>query len=172
MSELQIRTATIKDVGILNEIGRQTFEETFRDTNTSENLTRYLDESFNQEQLMRELSHPSSFFYLATREDLVVGYLKLNVGDAQTEFSQQGGLEIERIYVIKEYWGKSVGQALLDYALGIAAGQKNSFVWLGVWEKNYRALRFYRKNGFVPFDQHIFQVGDDPQTDLLMKKML
>ncbi len=170
MSELQIRKASTHDVEVLIQVSRQTFEETFHDTNTRENLNRYLDESFNRDQLTRELSNPLSLFYLAILHERVVGYLKLNVGAAQTEFSQQGGLEIERIYVIKEYLGKSIGQALLDYALALALEQQSTFVWLGVWEKNYRALRFYEKNGFVLFGKHIFQVGDDPQTDLLMKK--
>ncbi len=172
MPDLQIRKASLEDVTLLNKIGRQTFYETFFDTNTQENLTKYLDESFTDEKLGQELAVPSSLFYLALVENQVVGYLKLNFGEAQTEFRQEGGFEIERIYVIKEFWGKSIGQALLEFALSIAREQKSSFVWLGVWEKNYRAIRFYVKNGFVPFDKHIFQVGDDPQTDVLMKKKL
>jgi len=71
---------------------------------------------------------------------------------------------------MKKYWGQSIGQTLLNFALNLAAEQKCTTVWLGVWERNYRALRFYQKNGFQPFDRHIFQVGDDPQWDILMKK--
>jgi diamine N-acetyltransferase len=100
----------------------------------------------------------------------VVGYLKVNFGQAQTEFRHDGWFEIERIYVVQEFWGKSIGQALLDFAIALAAKQACSCVWLGVWERNFRAIRFYEKNGFLPFDKHIFQVGDDPQWDLLLKK--
>jgi diamine N-acetyltransferase len=168
--KLQIRKASIRDVSILKEIGRQTFYETFHDTNTEENLTTYLDQSFTDEKLKQELSNPSSRFYIATKGDKVVGYLKVNFGQAQTEFRFDGWFEVERIYVVQEFWGKSIGQALLNFAINLASEQESSCVWLGVWEKNHRAIRFYEKNGFVPFDRHIFQVGDDSQWDLLLKK--
>lgn len=172
MPHLQIRKASIRDFSVLNKIGRQTFTETFHDTNTEENLRKYLDESFDDKKLKEELSNPSTWIYLASLEDKVVGYLKVNFGQAQTEFKHDGWFEIERIYVVREYWGKTIGQALLDFALALASEQKCSCVWLGVWEKNYRAIRFYEKNGFLPFDKHIFQVGNDPQWDLLMKKRI
>jgi len=172
MPQLQIRKASVKDISVLKETGRQTFYEAFHDTNTEENLRVYLDESFNDKKLTEELSDPSSWFYLASFDDRVVGYLKVNIGEAQTEFRHDGWFEIERIYVVREFWGRSFGQALLDFALTIAEEQKSSCVWLGVWEKNYRAMRFYEKNGFQPFDKHIFQVGDDAQWDILMKKMI
>lgn len=172
MTQLRIRKASIKDVSILKKTGRQTFYETFYDTNTEENLRKYLDESFDDERLQGELSNPSSTIYFASCENDVVGYLKVNFGQAQTEFRHEGWFEIERIYVIKEFWGKSVGQTLLDFALALASEKECSYVWLGVWEKNYRAIRFYEKNGFTPFDKHIFQVGNDPQWDLLMKRKI
>lgn len=81
-------------------------------------------------------------------------------------------LEIERIYVKKSHHGKKVGQLLYDQAVETAEHLKKSYVWLGVWEENLRALNFYRKNGFVEFDKHIFRLGEEEQTDLMMKKML
>lgn len=172
MPELQIRKASPEDVSSLKRVGRQTFYETFHDTNTEENLEKYLDDSFDDEKLKEELSNPSSWIHFAVIEDKVVGYLKVNFGQAQTEFRDDGWFEIERIYVVKEFWGKAIGQALLDFALALASEQECSYVWLGVWEKNYRAIRFYEKNGFLPFDKHIFQVGNDPQWDLLMKRRI
>ncbi len=172
MRKLHIRKASVNDVSMLKEIGRQTFIETFQDTNTAENLRMYLDESFNDKKLGAELSNPSSWFYFAVIGDKVVGYLKVNVGQAQTEFRRDGWFEIERIYVLKEFWGKSIGQEMLDFALALASEQERSVVWLGVWERNYRAIRFYEKNGFSPFDKHIFQMGDDPQWDILMKRTI
>ncbi len=172
MKKLQIREASINDVSLLKKTGRQTFYETFHETNTEENLAKYLDESFNDEKLKEELSHPLSRIYFAAVDDKVVGYLKVNMGQAQTESRDEGWFEIERIYITKEYWGKAVGQRLLDFALALASEQECSYVWLGVWEKNYRAIRFYEKNGFLPFDKHIFQVGNDPQWDVLMKKKI
>ncbi|MNE89030.1 Protease synthase and sporulation negative regulatory protein PAI 1 [compost metagenome] len=77
---------------------------------------------------------------------------------------------MERIYVLQEFLGKKVGQLLIDKALEVAALQNVKFVWLGVWEENYRAIRFYEKNGFIIFDKHIFRLGNDEQTDLMMRR--
>lgn len=153
----------------IQQIGRQTFYETFCDTNDEAELQKYLDQSFHTEKLIAELNHPCSQFYLARINGDVAGYLKLNTGDAQTEFQQENELEIERIYVRKPWWGKAVGQALMDFSLKVAAEKQVSAVWLGVWEHNHRAIRFYEKNGFEVFDKHIFRIGDKLQTDLLMR---
>jgi ribosomal protein S18 acetylase RimI-like enzyme len=98
-----------------------------------------------------------------------MGYLKINHGEAQKESIGQNTLEVERIYVLKKFHGKKIGQFLLNYALEIAKKKNIDWVWLGVWEHNQRAINFYLKNGFVQFDQHIFTVGDDDQIDILMK---
>ena len=172
MQNLQIQKATLQNLPDLQNIGRQTFFETFRDTNTKENLEKYLDENFNIGQLTKELNNPGTRFFLALINNIVVGYLKINTGDAQTEFKNRDELEIERIYVIKAFWGKSAGQSLLDYALNIALQTDKKIVWLGVWEKNFRAIRFYEKNGFTAFGKHAFMVGEDLQTDILMKLLL
>jgi ribosomal protein S18 acetylase RimI-like enzyme len=102
----------------------------------------------------------------------VIGYFKVNFGDAQTELQDKNSLEIERIYVSKDFHGKKVGQILYDKALEIAKTKKLDYVWLGVWEQNLRAVQFYKKNGFVEFDKHIFKFGNEDQTDLMMKKDL
>jgi diamine N-acetyltransferase len=169
---LLIRKAAIEDVELLARVSRTTFYETFHDTNTKENLDKYLNESFNSEKLIGEMLNPFSEFYFAMVQGRAAGYLKVNRGEAQTEFKDPEGFEIERIYVLKEYLGKSVGQALLDYSLDLAAQCQCSHAWLGVWENNHRAIHFYQKNGFTVFDRHIFPVGDDPQIDLLMKRVL
>jgi ribosomal protein S18 acetylase RimI-like enzyme len=102
-------------------------------------------------------------------DEKVIGYLKLNMGGSQTELKDNDALEIERIYVLKDFHGKKVGQLLFDKAITIAKEQQVAYVWLGVWEENKRALQFYTKNGFVEFDQHIFVLGDEAQTDIMMK---
>lgn len=172
MNDLKITKATIDDVSTLQSIGKQTFFETFADVNSEENMKKYLDESFATEKLSAELKNPSSYFYLAVLEQKVVGYLKLNTADAQTEKEDVNALEIERIYVAKEFHGKKVAQALYAQAEQTAEEIKATYMWLGVWEKNFRAVSFYTKNGFVQFDTHIFRLGDDEQTDLMMKKVL
>ena len=118
------------------------------------------------------MNHPDSEFFIAWEVEAPVGYLKINTGQAQTEPQGDTALEIERIYVLKAYHGKKVGQLLYEQALDMAQQQNKSLIWLGVWEENPRAIRFYEKNGFIAFDKHIFKFGDDQQTDILMKKTL
>ena len=95
--------------------------------------------------------------------------MKLNTGQAQTELSDQAGLEIERIYVLKEFHGKKIGQILYDKALQTAIETAAEYIWLGVWEQNARAISFYKKNRFREFGKHIFRLGSDDQTDIMMK---
>ncbi|MBZ4035508.1 GNAT family N-acetyltransferase [Flavobacterium sp. 17A] len=172
MNTIKILKATIDDVIQLQLIGRITFSETFSEVNSKENMAKYLNESFATEKLISELNNPFSYFYLAVLDEKVVGYLKLNTGEAQTEKEDLKALEIERIYVAKEFHGKKVAQALYAQAEETALKLKATYMWLGVWEENFRAVSFYTKNGFVQFDTHIFRLGDDEQTDLMMKKVL
>ena len=167
---MRITSLTVSDVSILRGIARDTFIETFSEANKAEDMERYLTENFSEEQLARELSNPDSFFYVAEVNGHVVGYLKLNTAHAQTEPQAADALEIERIYVLSNYHGNGVGQALYHHAMSVAKDRKASYVWLGVWEHNHRALRFYEKNGFTAFGTHIFQLGNDQQTDILMQK--
>jgi ribosomal protein S18 acetylase RimI-like enzyme len=153
----------------LQQIGRQTFAETFAESNSAENMAKYLEEAYSYEKLSTEINNPNSFFYFAMLDEKVIGYLKLNMGSSQTELKDNDALEIERIYVLKDFHGKKVGQLLFDKAIQVAKEQQVSYVWLGVWENNKRALQFYTKNGFVEFDQHKFVLGDEAQTDILMK---
>lgn len=169
MEDIQLKRVTLNDIDQLQKIGRQTFFETFAESNTEENMKEYLEKSFSTEKLNSELNNPNSEFYFALEEDTVIGYLKLNFGASQTELKDAKALEIERIYVLKEFHGKKVGQLLYEKAIQIAKETKSDYVWLGVWEENHRALAFYKKNGFVEFDKHIFRLGNDEQTDIMMK---
>jgi ribosomal protein S18 acetylase RimI-like enzyme len=172
MNSLEIKKATLEDLTALQLIGRQTFSETFAAVNSEENMIKYLEESFATEKLTKELNNPNSYFFLAVLDEKTVGYLKLNTADAQTEKEDLNALEIERIYVAKEFHGKKVAQALYAQAEQTAEQLKATYMWLGVWEENFRAVSFYTKNGFIQFDTHIFRLGDDEQTDLMMKKVL
>jgi ribosomal protein S18 acetylase RimI-like enzyme len=172
MSSIIIHTAGIKDLETIQSLGRQTFSETFSENNSEEAMKKYLEESFSTEKVQSELNNPDSHFFIAWEEDNPVGYLKVNSGKAQTEMQDETSLEIERIYVKKSHHGKKVGQLLYNQALETARSLQKSYLWLGVWEHNERALHFYRKNGFIEFDKHIFVLGDDEQTDLMMKKLL
>jgi len=172
MTDIEIQKVTLNDIDQLQKIGRQTFYETFSAGNSEENMTKYLDEGFSLEKLTTELSDSNAEFYFATLDNHVIGYLKLNFGQSQTELQDDKALEIERIYVLKDFHGKSVGQILYDKAIHIARQKNADYIWLGVWEENSRAINFYKKNGFVEFDKHVFKLGNDEQTDIMMKLKL
>jgi ribosomal protein S18 acetylase RimI-like enzyme len=172
MEEIEIRKISLSDLNLLQSVGRQTFFETFADTNSESDMKKYLDENFSIEKLSNEINTSESEFYFASVGEQVIGYLKVNFGSAQTELKDQNTVELERIYVLKEFQGKLVGQILYDVALNLAKSAKAEFIWLGVWEKNHRALRFYAKNGFAEFNRHIFKLGDDLQTDIMMRLKL
>jgi len=172
MSSITIKKASIEDLETIKNVGRETFYETFAKNNSEEEMQKYLDESFSDERLKKELNTTDSQFFIAWEENNPIGYLKINTGDAQTELQDKTSLEIERIYVKSSHQGKKVGQILYDKALEIAEQERKEYIWLGVWEENLKAVNFYIKNGFVEFDKHIFVLGTDKQTDLMMKKVL
>ncbi|MCH5686943.1 GNAT family N-acetyltransferase [Niabella sp. W65] len=145
MGEIIIRKVTTDDIMVLQEIGRQTFYETFAAANTPENMKKYLEEQFTVTKLTAELSNQHSAFYFALLDNKVAGYLKINLGGSQTELQDDKGLEIERIYVLQACQGQKVGQALYAKAIDVATQNKMQYVWLGVWENNKKAIGFYTK---------------------------
>jgi ribosomal protein S18 acetylase RimI-like enzyme len=172
MDIIKTEKVTIADIERLQVIGKQTFLETFLEDNSKQDMDNYLSNSFSSDKLKKEIENPNSEFYFASLNDEVIGYLKLNSGDAQTELKDNDALEIERIYVSKRFLGKKVGQLLYEKALLIAKQKNVGYIWLGVWEENHRALAFYTKNGFIEFDKHDFKLGNDIQTDIMMKLVL
>jgi len=172
MENIGIIRVTKNDVEQLQKISRQTFSDTFSAQNTEENMKKYLEEEFSIEKLTAELNNKSSEFYFAGIDRKIIGYLKLNFGKSQTELKDDKAIEIERIYVLKEFHGKKAGQLLYEKAIQIARQINAEYVWLGVWEENQRAISFYKKNGFVEFNKHIFKLGNDEQTDIMMKLQL
>jgi len=169
MTMFNLSQITEQELESLQEIGKQTFFETFADSNDEDNMRLYLDENFSLEKLKQELNTQGSEFYFIKQEQLPIGYLKINFAQAQTELNDPSAMEIERIYVLQDQHGKNIGQILFDKALQRAVEENIHYVWLGVWEENKRAVNFYKKNGFVVFDQHIFKFGPEEQTDLMMK---
>jgi ribosomal protein S18 acetylase RimI-like enzyme len=172
MIKIDIQKATINDTEEVQNICIKTFYETFSTANSEENMQKYLSENFSINQLNIELNNENSEFYFATTNNTIIGYVKLNFGSSQTELKDKHTAEIERIYILKEFYGKKVGQVLCDKAIEIAKQKRVAFIWLGVWEENLRAINFYKKNGFIEFDKHIFSLGQEEQTDIMMKLKL
>lgn len=169
---IHIQKVTLSYIVDLQTIARRTFHETFSAVNTEENMKKYLEEEFSIEKLTDELNDANTEFYFAVLDDRVIGYLKLNKGNSQTELKDENAIEIERIYVLNEFHGKNVGQKLFNKAIQQAEANNAKYIWLGVWEENPRAIAFYTKNGFEAFGQHVFILGEDEQTDIMMKRSL
>ncbi|MBU2997406.1 GNAT family N-acetyltransferase [Cellulophaga baltica] len=169
MNEVILSKATKSDLLKVQDIARKCFKETFSSMNSEKNMKDYIEYSFSTKKIKKELSNPKSEFYLAKYKEEIIGYLKLNFEEAQTEIKDKNSVEIERIYVLSKFHGKKVGQLLYNKALAIAKHKMASYIWLGVWEENQRAIRFYQKNDFIVFDTHNFKLGDEVQTDFMMK---
>ena len=157
------------DVKKLRALAIRTFSEKFTEDNTDDNLEKYITTAFNEEKLLTELKSADCEFYFTLVNTNVVGYMKLNSGNAQTEPMGNEMLELERIYVLKEYQGKKIGSAMLKKAITFARDRKYTCIWLGVWEENKAAIAFYQRFGFEAFGTHDFMLGNDRQTDVLMK---
>ncbi len=164
-----IRKIDHNDIRDLQQIGKVTFLETFGADNSDTDMQKYLQESFSLKKLKNELNNPQSAFYFAETHSEIVGYLKVNIGEAQTENVLDNSFEIERIYVRSTFHGKSIGKLLFNKAKLLAKEKKIKEIWLGVWEENFKAIKFYKKNGFLVFGTHNFILGNDIQTDVMMK---
>ncbi|QNQ81895.1 GNAT family N-acetyltransferase [Lactobacillus sp. PV012] len=171
-TDYKIKKVSGKDLEDLQKISRLTFAQTFGADNSEVDLNKYLDEAYASEKLTHELENPNSEFYFIVVNNEVAGYLKVNEFDAQTEDVDENALEVERIYLDNEFQHQGLGLALIQLAEKIAHDKKKDKMWLGVWEKNYNAQKFYEKDGFKRFSQHTFMVGDDKQTDYILVKKL
>lgn len=167
-----IKPCTSDDLGLLQKLSVETFQETFQDQNSPEQLEAYLEKAFAFKQLEKELSTDSSEFFLMVSDGEAAGYLKVNANDAQSENMGHDALEIERIYVRKKFHGRGFGKELINKALEKAVERKKTKLWLGVWEHNEKAIAFYTKLGFVQTGAHSFYMGDEEQTDYIMTKIL
>jgi len=172
MNTISIRKVNADELATLREISIRTFIESFADVNSKENMDHYIAQSRSMDQIASEFANAESSFYFAISATKPVGYLKLNQGQAQLECKDENSLEIQQIYVDKAFQNLKIGQMLLDKTFEAAAELRCDFIWLGVWEHNPKAIRFYERNGFELFGKHQFSLGNDLQTDLLMKKMM
>ena len=167
--EFSIVQADISNIDDIKDIGATTFYQTFIEKNNQEDITSYIKESFTTEVVQKEIENHNSTFYLAKDKDKVIGYLKLNIGDAQTEEGYDNTLEIQRIYILNDYKKKKIGKTLMEKSIQIAKDKNFDYIWLGVWSENTPAIKFYESFGFKIFANHTFVVGSDPQEDYLMK---
>jgi len=156
----------------LLELSKTTFRDAFEHLNNPDDFQHYFSSAFTVEKLRTELKNPDSAFYFAQFNGNNAGYIKLNYASAQTEFKDDDAAEIERVYVLAGYQGKQIGKKLIAFATEKAIAKQLRYIWLGVWEHNQNAIRFYEREGFAQFSTHQFVLGSDVQTDILMRKFL
>ncbi|WDQ31393.1 N-acetyltransferase [Paenibacillus marchantiae] len=169
---VEIRACSPEDLLKLQEISIETFNDTFKDQNSPDNMRAYLERAFNAKQLEDELSNSCSDIFFVYYNEELAGYLKVNRDGAQSEQMSDASLEIERIYIRKKFQKHGLGKYLLNKAMETALEHKKKEVWLGVWEKNDNAIAFYKKMGFVQTGSHSFYMGDEEQIDFIMVKTL
>ncbi len=166
---LEFKKCNRNDVKELAVVSKQTFCDAFEKDNNPIDFQTYVDKAFSQDQISAELANPSSSFYFVYRNRQLVGYYKLNTNNAQTDLKLTESLELERIYVLQGFQGNRIGEQMLSEIKTLAADAKKHFLWLGVWEKNVKAIQFYQRHGFYKFDTHPYYIGNDKQTDWMMR---
>lgn len=171
---MNIRNATIEDAEILAKVSWQSFHETFSEhpKNDPNDMKIYMDEAFSVETIRAELADKDSVWFVAELENEMVGYVKLKQNSCEKEISGENPIELCRLYAIKKAIGKGIGKALMLKSLEFSKDNGHDIIWLGVWEYNYNAQKFYTKFGFEKCGEHIFQLGSDPQTDWLMQRKI
>lgn len=173
MEDIKIQKCNIDDLKELQKISKQTFTETFGPYNTDEHIGEYLERSYSMSVLKDELQDPDSEFYFLRFNDKPVAYLKLNFGKNTLGYdAKKGNMELQRIYVLKEYYRHGFGEMLFDKAVNEALDKHRTSICLGVWEHNNRALSFYTSMGFKKVSSHIFHMGDADQTDYVLNMKL
>ena len=172
MNPLSIRRATLDDAKPLTHLSYTTFWDAFahHPKNGPDDLAHYMRQAFNLEQITQELSDPKAIFLIAEIENEFAGYAKLVLDNIEPGITAEKPIELNRLYSQQKFLGRGVGQTLMDACFELAQKEGFDTIWLGVWEYNPRAKRFYEKNGFRQVGRHTFQLGSDPQTDLLMQK--
>ncbi|WP_242505752.1 GNAT family N-acetyltransferase [Bifidobacterium pseudolongum] len=164
-----IEMAQSTDVNTIRDLSIATFAETFASLNTEEDMEQYNERHFSTDELQREIDNPDSTFMVAKVDGVPAGYMKVNVGDAQTEEMLGNRMEVQRLYILRQYKRNGLGARFMHTAFDMARAQSKSVIWLGVWEHNDAAIAFYKRMGFVQFGSHDFVLGEDRQTDLLME---
>ena len=169
MNAVELIPVDVNDLGELKRIGIQAFSESFASGNNPSDVKQCLQEAFDLKTLRRELLNPESRFFFLYEAGILLGYSKINTGKAQTELQESTGMEIERIYVLKDHQGRGLGAWMLKRFQTMARAEGTSYLWLGVWEENHAAIRFYKQHGFVTFGKHPYYVGSDRQMDWMMR---
>jgi len=171
-SGVTIRRVTVSEAALLADLGARLFRQTYEAFNTAENLRSFISTSFSESLQLAELQDPDMTCLFAEDDGEIVGYVQMRKAASPCEESSPGDAELWRIYVDQSCHGRGIGKKLMDAVVTAAEEWKSARLWLGVWEKNDKALAFYERNGFAARCDHIFRVGDDDQRDIVMVRDL
>jgi ribosomal protein S18 acetylase RimI-like enzyme len=166
---LDIRIANNNDTERIAALARDTFIATFADSNTPEDMARYIEQAFSVDNIRAEIADKASTFIWVEQQGIPAGYAKLRRGEPEPNVSGPKPVELERIYADPELIGAGVGKTLLHTCTKLAMGEGFHTLWLGVWEHNERAIEFYHRQGFIDVGEHFFMLGNDQQTDKIMQ---
>lgn len=170
MEGIRITHADASHTSLLANLALDTFRESFEKVNNPHDFKTYTSQAFTEAQLEKEILESGSQYILAYSNTTLAGYARIrDSNEVNDKFPDQKTLELHRIYVLEKFIGQGIGLALMKYCLGLAKERGAEIIWLGVWEHNHRAQAFYKKFGFEHFGSHTFMMGNDAQTDLLMK---
>jgi diamine N-acetyltransferase len=169
---ISVKEASISDAEVISKLSSETFFETYSWYNTPENMREYTQKHFSVEQTKKDFSEPNTHFFLASHNNEIIGYAKLRVFENPRELAGKRHIEIERIYVQKKHHDKKAGYAIIKKCMEFAKSENYEIIWLGVWEQNHRAIKFYERVGFEKFGEHNFQLGNDLQKDYLLEMNL
>jgi ribosomal protein S18 acetylase RimI-like enzyme len=162
------RRGTTDDAAGLAEFATRAFTQTYAAFNTPQDIRDYVATSYGVTQQERELSDPAMITVLAESDDALIGYSQVRRKEVPSCVTQDAPAEIYRFYVDASAHGKGVAQRLMDESLSAAHDLGAKHIWLGVWDRNARAIAFYRKRGFIEIGDQHFQLGSDRQRDLVM----
>jgi GNAT superfamily N-acetyltransferase len=172
MNPPHLRAAHAADAAALAEFGARTFSDTFAADNDPKDMAAYLASAYTTERLAEELSDPWIVTLVAEHEGGLVAYAQVGRGHAPACVTGEEPVELRRFYVEAEWHGSGLAAGMLGEAMRAAAYLGGRTFWLGVWENNPRAMRFYTKHGFTDVGSHVFELGSDAQTDRIMTRAL
>ncbi len=162
------RICTADDAPLIADIGRKTYEHTYSHLNNPQVMNSYLEKTFNIDTIRKELRDTNSQTVLITENDRVAGFLKVNFPPSQSDFNREGSMELQRIYVLREFKRRGYGRALIEYAKEMAEKRNCTSIWLSVWEENPEAVSFYEKMGFYKSGTRIFMMAGEEQSDFVL----
>jgi diamine N-acetyltransferase len=165
MDTLAIRRGVLSDAAALAEIAARTFADTFAADNRPEDLQTHLASAYGVPQQSAELADPNVVTLLAERSGTLIAYAQLRRHEEPACVTQARPIELHRFYVDKSAHGTGVASQLMSAVHDAARELGARHVWLGVWERNARAIAFYSKMGFTRCGSHDFYFGSDRQTD-------